>query len=199
MFRFQDDERHEQSFLSSLREQNPEEAGGDGERGWQHADAFLQKPQSVEPQRAPGETRRFITSKMTLRSHLQRKSFFQTASVLPESGLNVLNMTAAVLCFSTRCLCLRGGNTLPTPSWWRTSASPSRGSPGRLARRPMSSTRTTWPERHRSVRTTSTAEPPTCRSETASVAAAGGGPTPTPPAGSSSRRSKDGEHASCLN
>lgn len=75
MFRFQDDERHEQSFLFSLREQNPEEAGGDGERGRQHADAFLQKSQSVESQRAPGETQRFITSKMTLCSHCSANHF----------------------------------------------------------------------------------------------------------------------------
>lgn len=92
------------------------------------------------------------------------------------------SMMNSLWCFSTRCRCLREGNTPRTPTWWRTSVSPSRDSLVKLVRRPTSSTRTTWPERHRSVRTISTVEPPTSRSETVSVAAAADEPTPTPPA-----------------
>lgn len=91
---------------------------------------------------------------------------------------------------STLCQSRKAASTATTPCWWRTSASPSRGCPARPARRRTSSTRTTWPVARRSPRTTSTAEPPTCKSATVSVEAAGGGPTPTPPAGSSSRRSE---------
>lgn len=93
-------------------------------------------------------------------------------------------------CCSIRCHCLRAGNTPATPTWWRTSASPSSVHPGRLARRRTSSTQITWPTRHRSARTMSTAEPPTCRSGMA-AAAAGGGPTPTPHTRSLSKRSDD--------
>lgn len=91
---------------------------------------------------------------------------------------------------STRCRSHKAVNTAATRTWWRTSASPSRDCRAKLARRRTSSIRTTWREGRLSARTTSTAAPPTCRSETASVVAAGGGPTPTPPAGSSSRRSE---------
>lgn len=56
VFDLQDHQRHEPGLLSALREQDPEEAGRDGQPRRQRSHAFLQKPQSAEPPRPEGES-----------------------------------------------------------------------------------------------------------------------------------------------
>lgn len=45
---YQDYNKYEQSFLSTLWQQHAEEGGHDAQGGRQHADALLQQPQSAQ-------------------------------------------------------------------------------------------------------------------------------------------------------